>query len=568
MRLMSFLQLQDPISIGLAVLALSVTLGLSLGAIRFRGMRLGISGVLFSALLFGQIGLTVDPHILQFLRDFALIIFIYALGLQVGPAFVTSLRAEGLRLNGLSVAVLVLGAMMTGATVRLSQHFPHLLRTMPQESAPGLYAGAFTTTPGLAAGQEALRHKGKSTEEDDKAMATASLAYSVTYPFGVVGPILVIVFLRRLFRVNLADERRELLAAEEVRRPPIESADVEVTLAEYVGTALRDHPVLRKYGIVLSRLLRDQTMMVPTADTLVQMGDVYRAVGPRTGLSEFVSAMGHPAKADLRLANGDVQRMDMVVTRTQVLRRTLQDLDLTRRHGVTIARITRAGVDLAPRATQRLAFADNIIAVGPEAGLKQVADELGNCPDILNRPQLVPIFLGIVMGVLVGSIPFTIPGLHTTLRIGLAGGPLLAAIALSQLGNLGSVVWYMPPATNSMFRDFGLAVFLACVGLESGDHLWQRVTSPEGAGLSFVLWGAMVTILPCLIVGIIARIVYKMNFFTLAGWVSGAMTSTTGLAFANELAESDAPAVAYAAIAPLATLVPIICAQLLAMGTL
>jgi putative transport protein len=220
-------------------------------------------------------------------------------------------------------------------------------------------------------------------------------------------------------------------------------------------------------------------------------------------------------------------------------------------------------VDLIPRANLKLAFADNVTVVGPAAGVKLVEHELGNCLDRLNRPQLIPIFLGIVLGVLIGSIPFTFPGAHITLRIGLAGGPLLAAILLSQLGNLGSVVWYMPVAANGLFRDFGLAVFLACVGLDAGHDLLGRVV--HQGGLGYVLWGAMVTIIPVFVVACYARVRYKMNFFTLSGWVSGAMTSTTALAFANDLAESDAPAVSYAAVAPLSTLVPIICAQLLAI---
>ncbi len=250
--------------------------------------------------------------------------------------------------------------------------------------------------------------------------------------------------------------------------------------------------------------------------------------------------------------------MELVVTRTQVLRRSLRELDLIKRHGVTVARITRAGIDLAPKATLRLAFADRVTIVGPQAAMKLVEAELGNSPDILNRPQLIPIFLGIVLGVFAGSLPLHVPFLHTTLRIGLAGGPLLAAIVLSQLGNVGSVVWYMPVAANGLFRDFGLAVFLACVGLEAGNGLLQRII--HDGGLNLVLWGAIVTVVPVFIVACLARVIWKMNFITLSGWVAGAMTSSSALAFANDLAGSDAPAVSYAAVAPLATLVPIICA--------
>ncbi|HZL33788.1 MAG TPA: putative transporter [Tepidisphaeraceae bacterium] len=541
---------------GMATLSLAVALGLAFGAIRFRGVRLGISGVLFSALLFGQIGLSVDPGVLGFLRDFALIIFVYAIGLQVGPGFISSLRAEGLRLNVLAVTVLALGAVMTLGVVKLAR--------LTSGSSPGLYAGAFTTTPGLAAGQEALGNKlAGAPAAANAAVATAALAYTVSYPLGMIGPILVIVALRKVFGIRLDEERKRMAAAQELRRPPVASMDFEVTEPSHTGTALRHHPLVHGRGIVFSRMRRGDALSVPTADTRIQVGDIYRAVGARSGLKELVTAMGRPATADLTGDGGEVTRMELVVTRTRVLRRSLRELDLIRRTGVTIARINRAGLDLVPRAALRLAFADRLTVVGPEAGVKTVEAELGNCPETLDRPQLIPIFLGIVLGVIVGSIPLRVPGLGVTLRIGLAGGPLLAAIALSQLGNVGSVIWYMPVSANQLFRDFGLAVFLACVGLQAGDHLLHKLLT--GSGLYYVLWGAAITLLPVFAVGCFARLALRMNFVTLSGWVAGAMTSSPALLFANDLAGSDAPAVAYAAVAPLATLIPILCAQLLAI---
>lgn len=541
----------------LSILSLAITLGLALGAIRFRGMRLGISGVLFAALVFGHFRLIADVSILRFVRDFSLIIFIYALGLQVGPGFLTSLRAEGLRLNVLAVAVLVVGALLTAAIV-------HAVR-QPRAAAPGIYAGAFTTTPGLAAGQEVIRQRVANAPGADQLLATASLAYSVGYPFGVLGPILVIIALRRMFGVDLEAERKELQTAEEIRRPPIEVMDFEVTQPQHAGIALKDHPLIRAHGVVLSRLLRDAVLAVPTGETEVRLGDVYRAVGTRAALSELVSQIGRPATGEFRDAQGDVERVELVVTRTAVLRRSLRELDLIRRHGVTVARVNRAGIDLVPKATLRLSFADRVTTVGPAEAIKAVEAELGNSPESLNRPQLIPIFLGIVLGVLVGSIPLPVPGLNTVLRIGLAGGPLLAAIILSQWGNLGSIVWYMPVAANALFRDFGLAVFLACVGLEAGGGLVHQVV--HGGGLSLMLCCALVTTLPVMAIACLARIFLRMNFVTLSGWIAGAMTSSPALSFANDLAGSDAPAVAYAAVAPLATLAPILCAQVLAMGS-
>jgi putative transport protein len=538
---------------GLGMLGLAITLGLALGAIRIRGIRLGVSGVLFSSLIFGQLGLSLDDRVLAFLRDFALIIFVYAIGLQVGPGFLTSLRQEGLRLNLLSIAVVVLGAIMTGIVVRTA----HLERTLTS----GLYAGAFTTTPGLAAGQEALRHSANATPESvARDLAITGLAYTITYPFGVVGPILVIATLRRVLGVKVREERLALIAAEEVRRPPIEVIEFEVTQPEHSGVALKDHPVFRDSGVVLARQLRDGRKFSPNGDTVIQLGDVYRAVGPRTSLARIAKALGRLTSARLTEAAGDVERKDLVVTRTKVLRKSLNELNLIRRTGVSIVRVNRAGIELTPRASLKLQFGDQLVAVGPKAGLEMVEAELGNCLDILNRPQLVPIFVGIVLGVLVGSVPLVIPGLGTRLKIGLAGGPMIAAIVLSQMGNIGSVIWYMPVAANQLFRDFGLAVFLACVGLKAGDHFLSNIS---GSGLLLIFWGALITMLPVMLVGLIARKLLRMNFVTLAGWIAGAMTSSPALMFAGDLTESETPALAYAAVAPLGFLTPIICAQLL-----
>ncbi|HEY8749765.1 MAG TPA: TrkA C-terminal domain-containing protein, partial [Tepidisphaeraceae bacterium] len=391
---------------GLAMLGLAVTLGLALGAVRIRGFRLGVSGVLFSALVFGQLGLSLDDRVLEFLRDFALIIFVYAIGLQVGPGFLTSLREEGLRLNVLSIVVVVLGAVMTAGVVKIAR--------LDKVVASGLYAGAFTTTPGLAAGQEALRHTpGVPDDSVTRALALTGLAYTVTYPFGVVGPILVIAMLRRLLGIRVHEERANLTAAQEAKRPPIGVIEFEVTQQECVGVPLKDHHVVRASGVVFARLLRDNVQVVPNADTEIKLGDIYRAVGPRTALAKVAKALGRVTVAGLDQAAGDVGRMDLVVTRTQVLRKSLRELNLSRRTGVTIVRVNRSGVDLSPRATLKLQFGDRLVAVGPEAGLKTVEAELGNSPDSLNRPQLVPIFLGMVLGVLVGSIPLVIPGMNT-----------------------------------------------------------------------------------------------------------------------------------------------------------
>jgi putative transport protein len=402
----------DSAAAGMATLAMAVVLGLALGAIRVRGFRLGISGVLFAALLLGQFGFGVRHTVLEFLSEFGLIIFVYSIGLQVGPGFLASFKSEGWLLNALALAVVALGAAAT-AGLTLWMHYPH-------SSAVGLYAGAFTTTPGLAAGQDALRQAKVTPQMTQEMLSITNLAYAVSYPFGIVGPMLVIVLMRRMFRVNLHDELVALAAQELERRPPLEMVTLEVTNSAYVGQPLRDHPLLKNKGIVFTRLLRDRVVSIPTAQTLLQTGDVYRASGPRSELAELVAALGRPSTTRFTDDYGDIKREEMVVTRTQVLRRTLRELNFPHRAGVTVVRINRAGVELAPRATLTLHFGDQVSAVGPQDGLKTVAEELGNSPDTLNRPQLIPIFVGIVLGVLVGSIPLRLPGLHIPMRIGMA----------------------------------------------------------------------------------------------------------------------------------------------------
>jgi putative transport protein len=540
---------------GLAILSLAIALGLGLGAVRVFGARLGISAVLFSSLLLGQLGFAADPAMLATLRDFSLTLFVYAIGLQVGPGFLTSLRSDGLRMNMLALAVLLLGAAMAALTPWVAG--------LPQATSPGLFTGSFTTTAGLGAAQEAVRvARAKTPDKGDADVKTIGLAYTVTYPFALVGPILSIVLLKKLFRVDVHEEARRLLAEGQALHPPIEWTDLEVTEPQFIDIPLRSHPLLMGKHIVITRLLRAGVQTVPNGDSSFALGDVCRAVGPRAELDALLAALGKPTQLNLETLSDNLQKLDLVVTRPQMLRRSLAELHLIRRTGVTVAWVVRAGVFLSPSPSLRLQFGDRVRVVGPTSGLQTVEAELGNSQDALTRVQLLPVFIGIVLGVLVGAVPIYIPGLHADVRIGLAGGALIAAIGLSQLGNIGSVVWYMPVAANQLVQDFGLAVFLACTGLKLGNHLAQSIV--HNNGLALLAWGAALTMVPPLVIGAIARIFLKMNFTSISGLISGAMTSSPALNFSRELTGSDAPAVAFATVAPLAELVPILCAQVLA----
>jgi putative transport protein len=539
---------------GLATMSLAIAVGIAMGSIRIAGVPFGVAAVLFAGLLFGQLGLSIDPQVLKYFRDFALVLFVYTIGMQLGPGFLASLRAEGLRLNILAVITLVLGAIMA-AGICLVFH-------VPREDASGLFTGGFATTPALAAAQDAMHQLAPSRGFDDKhAVAAVNLAYSVAYPFGLTGPILVVLALRLLFRVNIENEQKQLAACEDIRRQPLIIADIEVTHPSLNGVTLGDRRFVENRGVVFTRIMKGSTQTVPTASTELQVGDVLRAFGPRPAIEELVPMIGQPSKINLAEVGSDIQRAHLIVTDRYVLGRTLRDLDLIKQHGVTLSRINRAGVDLPVRASLKLQFGDAVTAVGPAEGLRIVEKKLGNSTDALSHTQLIPIFIGLWLGVVVGSIPIILPGLHTSIRIGLAGGPMLVAIILSRVGNIGPVVWYMPLAANQALRDFGMAVFLACVGFQSGDQFLQKLI--YGNGLPLAAWGALITVVPVTIVALYARLVMRMNFITLSGLVAGAMTSSPTLLFSNETTRSNQPAVAYAAVYPLSMLVPVFLAQLL-----
>lgn len=538
---------------GLLVLALAVTLGLIVGSIRVRGVRLGVSAVLFVALVFGQFGWTIAPGALPFVRDFALVLFIYTIGLQVGPGFFSSFRDEGIKLNLLALAIVILGALLTAGVIVVGRY--------PRESASALYSGAFTTTPGFAAGEEALRAalRGRDREVSE----VAGQAFTVTYPFGLIGPILAVILLRKLFGVRMEDELKALSEQALARNPPRVFRDIEVTSDQVIGKRLGEIPLLRRGGIILARLLRDGCVTIPNSTTEVARGDVFRAVGTAAALDGLVALFGRFSTQDLEQMPGEIELATLIVTNRHVLGRSLRELNLRARTGVVISRVFRAGTELEPQADFRLHFGDHVTAVGPRTAMKDVESELGNRSDALNRAELVPIFLGVALGILVGSIPLAIPGLGTNLKLGLAGGPMIVAILLSRLGKMGAVIWYLPDPAAQLLRDFGMAVFLACVGLQAGDHFVERVAA---SGITVAFWGAAITMLPPLVVCTFARLVLRMNFVTLSGLAAGGMTNSPALLFASEMTGSKSPALTYAAVYPLAMLVPIFCSQVLAIA--
>ena len=540
---------QDSVARTVVLLGIAGAVGIALGKIRVLGVSLGIAGVLFAGLVLGHLKLTFDQHVLEFVREFGLILFVYTLGLQIGPGFFGSLRARGLSLNLFAAAVVLLGVAVAAAWIGFG------FVNVP--AGVGLLSGATTNTPSLAAAQQALKQVGA----PDDAAAVQGLAYAVAYPFGVLGIIFTMLLVRRVFRV---DVKAEVAAAEAARRPsapkPV-TRNFEVRNPNLSGRALGKVPGLAGSGVVISRFSRGGIVAVAQAETTLQLGDILHAVGPEEGLDALRVVVGAETHVDLKTAPGTVTSRRLIVTKTDLLGEAISESEVFTEHQVVVTRVTRNGLEFTPTPAFRLQFGDILMVVGEAPQIDAVAAAVGNSPKALESPQPIPFFLGIILGVLVGSIPLALPGLPAAMKLGLAGGPLVVAILLSRLANTGPLVWYMPPTANLMLREVGITLFLAAVGIKSGEKFVEVLTS--GQGWHWLGFGAAITAIPLLTVGLVARAWRKTNYAELCGLLAGSMTDPPALAFAQQTTASDAPAVAYATVYPLVMLLRVFSGQLI-----
>ena len=523
--------------------------GTALGRIKIAGVSLGVAGVLFAGLLLGYLKLRIDAHVLEFVREFGLIIFVYTLGLQIGPGFFGSLRARGLTLNAFAAAIVLLGAGITVIWVASGR--------LGLPAGVGLLSGATTNTPSLAAAQEAFKQLGAT---EDLAVIQG-LAYAVAYPFGIIGIILTMVIVRVLFRINVKTEVAAAERAQQPVQPKPATRNFEVRNANLVGRALGKVPSLASSGVVVSRFSRGGVVEVARPETRLQLGDILHAVGPEEGLDELRVVVGAEAGVDLKVVPGAVTNRRLIVTHSAVFGKELAELEFFLQHNVVVTRVTRGGIEFTPQAGLRLQFGDVLMVVGERPQIDLVAATVGNSNKALNSPQPIPFFLGIALGVIAGSFPLAVPGLPAAVKLGLAGGPLVVAILLSRVANTGPLVWYLPTNANLMLREVGITLFLAAVGLKSGEKFVEVLLG--GNGLHWFLCGAVVTIVPLLIVGLLARAWKKLNYSELCGLLAGSMTDPPALAFAQQTTGSDAPAVAYATVYPLVMLLRVFSAQLI-----
>ena len=543
---------QGPVAKAVLALSIVAAVGLVFGSLGVRGIRLGAAGVLFAGIFFGQLGMHIDERILEFVRDFGLLLFVYTVGLHVGPGFFSSVKQRGLQLNALGGAVVLLGGLIVAG-----------FRFLFQFSIPvvgGLFAGATTNTPSLAAAQAALQALPTS---DAISGDYLGMAYAVAYPFGIIGIILTMLLVRRIFSIDVGTEVRNVdLSLKAGERTP-DFIDLEVTNPNVDGVALRDLPFAAEAGLVFSRLLRDGRVTVPKEDSQIQLGDALRLVGPRTKILEFEPVIGRKSSIDIKSVPSELKTEHLYVTKREVLGKSLGELNFERTYGAVVTRVTRADVEFAANNQVRLQFGDFLFVVGSDEGVVQVGELVGNKPKALDQPHVLPVFVGILLGVILGSLPIVLPGMPAPVRLGLAGGPLIVALVLSRVGKIGPLIWYLSPGANLALREIGIVLFLACVGLKSGSRFLEVLLS--GSGFYWMAAGAVLTFVPLMIVGLVGRKVFKLDYPTLCGVLAGSMTDPPALAFASGITKSDQPLVAYAAVYPLVMILRVFIVQILVL---
>jgi putative transport protein len=545
----------QPVAHAIFLLAAVCVAGLALGSLKYRGIALGTAGVVFAGILIGHFGERIDHATLDFVKEFGLVLFVFTIGLQLGPGFLAALREQGLRLNLLAASIVIGGALVAviGAMI-LGIDFA---------AALGLFSGATTNTPSLGAAQQALATlPGFSADR----AALPALAYAVAYPAGIGGIIGSLLALRWFFGIDAVREAEEYHADQRRNVEPLERLNLVVENAGLDNVPLGQVPGRRETGVVVSRVRRagNGETHVATEGTTLHTGDLLLAVGTGRGLEQFTRIVGRASGEDLLKSAGPVTSRRVVVTRKAVLGKTVVELGLDARYGVTVTRVTRGDLEMTAVPDLRLRFGDVLQVVGDPDGVASVTPLLGDSTKQLNETQFIPLFVGIAIGVLVGVMPIPIPGMTVPVRLGLAGGPLITGIVLSRLGHVRNLVWHMPLSANLAFRELGITLFLAAVGLKAGEKFFATVWTRTG--LLWFLCALAITTMPLLVVGAIARGMFKLNYTTLSGLIAGSTTDPPALAFAGMLTKSDGPQVAYATVYPITMLLRILAAQGLALA--
>jgi len=535
--------------------AVVIAVGVYLGKIKIFGISLGVTFVLFAGIVAGHIGFTAPTPILTFIQDFGLILFVFMIGLQVGPGFFESFGTAGIKLNGLATTAILLNVCVMFACYFI------FFDTGNKENLPmmvGTLYGAVTNTPGLGAANEAL-----GTVFGTQAPPIAS-AYACAYPLGVLGIIGATILIRYICKVKLEQEEQDLAAQEggNVSKKP-HHMHLEVSNRYLEGrTLLQVHDFLNR-DFVVSRILHDGHVSIPNRDTVFHVGDQMYIVCAEADYEAIVAFIGPVVEVNWEQQDQPLVSKRILVTNSSINGKTLGQMHFSSVHGVNVTRFTRHGMDLFASASLPLQVGDRIMVVGPQDAVDRVANLMGNSVRRLDAPNIATIFVGIFLGLIFGSLPIAIPGMPVPLKLGLAGGPLIIAILIGRYGYQIKLVTYTSTSANMMLREIGLVLFLASVGIKAGASFFETVV--QGDGLLYVLTGFLITIIPILIVGPVARLKFKFNYFTIAGMIAGTYTDPPALAYANSICTKDAPAVGYSTVYPLSMFLRILTAQMVVL---
>ena len=544
--------------------AVVIASGLWLGRFKIKGISIGTTWILFLGILLSHFGFRGDPLVLAFMKDFGLILFVFSIGLQVGPGFFQSFRKGGVTMN-LIAAMLVLLAILTTLTI-------HWITGESLVTMVGVMSGAVTNTPGLGAAQQTLSDTMIASGETRAAASAASSglasAYAVAYPIGVLGVIFLVILLKSLFKIDLDQEKSSLEQQEKGSQDYARRMHCEVENPAIFGKALSD--VIGDMGdrFVVSRVMRDGKISIPGPDTILQKGDKVLVVTSASHIDTVRIIFGEEVPMHL---SDWVEKDEHIVTRRLSITRSgltgkhLRELHIRAKYGVTVTRVLRAGVELVARPDLILQMGDNILVVGPEEGIAHVASLVGNKPETLSHPNLVPIFFGIAIGVIFGSLPIRFPGIPQPVKLGLAGGPLIIAILLGHFGPKWKITTYTTQSANMMLREIGISFFLAAVGLGAGETF---VSSLMNGGYWWILYGALITLIPVFVTGLVARLAFKLNFYQICGLLSGGTTDPAVLAFAQGAYGTDYTSINYATVYPLSMFLRVLAAQLLVLFAL
>lgn len=536
------------------ILSLVITFGIMLGKIKIGGISLGITWILFVGIVFGHYHLNLDEHLLHFLKEFGLILFVYSIGLQVGPGFFSAFKKGGLTLNLIAIIVVFLGV---GTTIAL-----HYITGIPITTMVGILSGAVTNTPGLGAAQQA---NSDLTGIDAPEIA---LGYAVAYPLGVVGIICTLLALKYILRIKTKEEEGEAIkGGGHLQELTVRRISLEIRNEALEGKTVKEVRPLINHDFVISRIrhkgdVHEQELV--NSETVLHLSDEILIICTPIDIAAITLFFGKQINVKWDESNKQLISRRILITKPELNGKTLSQLNIRNNFGASVTRVNRSGVDLVATSQLQLQMGDRVTIVGEELAVSHAEKILGNSLKRLNHPNLIPIFLGIALGCILGSIPFVFPGIPQPVKLGLAGGPLIVSILISRFGPQHKLITYTTMSANLMLREIGISIFLACVGLGAGEGFVNTII--YNGGYVWIGYGVIITIVPLLIAGLIGRYVFKLNYYTLIGVLAGSSTNPPALAYSSDLTSCDAPAVGYATVYPLTMFLRVLTAQLLILS--